>query len=54
VTGRAFKGAQILYALKLPTGSSVLSLFPSHHNYNTGESVGIRLAVDHLVAFPVN
>ena len=54
VTGRAFKGAQILYALKLPTGSSVLSLFPSHHNYNTGESVGIRLAIDHLVAFPVN
>lgn len=54
VIGRAFKGAQILYALKLPTGSSVLSLFPSHHNYDTGESVGIRLAVDHLVAFPVH
>lgn len=54
VVGRAFKGAQILYALKLSTGSSVLSLFPSHHNHETGESVGIRLAVDHLVAFPVN
>lgn len=54
VISRAFKGAQILYSLKLQTGSSVLSLFPSHHNYNTGESVGIRLAVDHLVAFPVN
>ena len=54
VVSRAFKGAQILYALRLPTGSSVLSLFPSHFNYRTGEAVGIRLAVDHLVAFPVN
>lgn len=54
VVSRAFKGAQILYGLKLPTGSSLLSLFPSHFNYETGETVGIRLAVDHLVAFPVN
>ena len=54
VVSRAFKGAQILYRLKLPTGSSLLSLFPSHFNYETGETVGIRLAVDHLVAFPVN
>lgn len=54
VVSRAFKGAQILYSLKLATGSSVLSLFPSHHNYETGESVSVRLAVDHLVAFPVN
>ncbi len=53
VVSRAFKGAQILYGLKLSTGSSVLSLFPSHHNYDTGETVAVRLAVDHLVAFPV-
>jgi iron(III) transport system ATP-binding protein len=54
VVSRAFKGAQILYGLKLPTGSSLLSLFPSHFNHETGETVSIRLAVDHLVAFPVN
>ncbi len=54
VVTRAFQGAQILYGLKLPTGSSVLSLFPSHFNYETGETVNIRLAVDHLVAFPVS
>ena len=53
VVSRAFKGAQILYGLKLSTGSSLLSLFPSHHNYDTGETVAIKLAVDHLVAFPV-
>ena len=54
VVSRAFKGAQILYGLKLSTGSALLSLFPSHFNYETGETVSIRLAVDHLVAFPVN
>jgi len=54
VVSRAFKGAQILYGLKLSTGSSLLSLFPSHFNYEAGETVSIRLAVDHLVAFPVN
>ena len=53
VVGKAFKGAQILYSLRLETGSTVLSLFPSHDNHSLGERVGIRLAADHLVAFPV-
>ena len=52
VVGRAFKGAEILYSLKLETGTRVLSLFPSHQNHATGAQVGIRVAVDHLVAFP--
>ena len=52
VIGRAFKGAEILYSLRLPTGSAVLSLFPSHLNHDEGERVGIRVAADHLVAFP--
>lgn len=51
VEAKAFKGAEILYALKLDTGSIVLSLFPSHLDYAVGEHVGIRVAVDHLVAF---
>ncbi|MDX1434145.1 MAG: ABC transporter ATP-binding protein [Gammaproteobacteria bacterium] len=54
VVGRAFKGAEILYSLKLPTGSAVLSLFPSHLNHDEGERVGIRVAADHLVAFPAS
>ena len=53
VRGRSFKGANILYSLALPSGSSVLSLFPSHHNHDTGEEVGIRVEADHLVVFPV-
>jgi iron(III) transport system ATP-binding protein len=29
----------------------VLSLVPSHHNHAIGEKIGIRLEIDHLVAF---
>jgi iron(III) transport system ATP-binding protein len=54
VTQKAFKGAEILYTLKLNTGGTVLSLFPSHHYHEIGERVGIRIAADHLVAFPRN
>ena len=52
VVGRAFKGAQILYSLRLPTGSIVLSLFPSHLDHRVGERVRVCAALDHLVAFP--
>lgn len=52
VTHRAFKGAEILYTLKLPTGSDVLSLFPSHHDFAIGERVPLRLATDHMIIFP--
>lgn len=52
VTQKAFKGAEILYTLKLDTGGTVLSLFPSHHYHEVGDRVGIRIAADHLVAFP--
>jgi iron(III) transport system ATP-binding protein len=29
----------------------VLALVPSHHNHALGEKIGIRLDVDHVVAF---
>ncbi|MDX2312521.1 MAG: ABC transporter ATP-binding protein [Gammaproteobacteria bacterium] len=51
VVGRAFKGAEILYSLRLETGATVLSLFPSHLDHAEGAQVGIRVAADHLVAF---
>jgi iron(III) transport system ATP-binding protein len=28
-----------------------MSLVPSHHNHAIGERIGIRLEIDHLVAF---
>ena len=51
VCHKAFKGAEILYTLHLPTGSKVLSLFASHHNHDIGDRVRIRLAQDHMIIF---
>ncbi len=51
VVHKAFRGAEIMYTLKLGSGHKVLSLVPSHHNHALGEQIGIRLDVDHVVAF---
>ena len=51
VVHKAFRGAEILYTLRLQSGSKVLALVPSHHNHAIGERIGIRLDVDHVVAF---
>ena len=53
VVAKSFRGAEFLYTLKLASGQRVFSLVPSHHNHALGEPIGIRLAVDHVVAFPV-
>ncbi len=49
---KTFKGAEILYTMRLPGGTIVLSLFPSHFDYAEGQEAGIRIAAQHLVAFP--
>jgi len=51
VLHKAFRGAEILYTLRLQSGRKVLALVPSHHNHAIGERIGIRLDVDHVVAF---
>ena len=51
VVHKAFRGAEIMYTLKLDSGRKVLALVPSHHNHALGERIGIRLDVDHVVAF---
>ncbi|MDP5241384.1 ABC transporter ATP-binding protein [Uliginosibacterium sp. 31-16] len=51
VARKAFKGAEILYTLRLPSGAEVLSLVPSHHDHAIGQRIGIRLDVDHVVTF---
>jgi iron(III) transport system ATP-binding protein len=51
VVHKAFQGAEILYTLKLDSGQHVLSLVPSHHNHRLGERIGIRLEIDHVIAF---
>jgi iron(III) transport system ATP-binding protein len=52
VVKKAFRGAEFLYTLRLSDGSEVVSLVPSHHNHAIGERIGIKLDVDHVVAFP--
>ena len=52
VLHKAFRGAEFLYTLQLPQGGQVYSLVPSHHNHAIGEKIGIRLELDHLVAYP--
>ena len=51
VLHKAFRGAEILYTLRLESGRKVLALVPSHHNHAIGEKIGIRLDVDHVVTF---
>ncbi|MDN5836714.1 MAG: ABC transporter ATP-binding protein [Nitrosospira sp.] len=51
VVHKAFRGADILYTLRLPGGGTALSLVPSHHNHAIGEKIGIRLDAAHVVAF---
>jgi iron(III) transport system ATP-binding protein len=53
VAQKAFRGAEILYTLRLPSGGRLLALFPSHADHAIGEHVGIRVQADHLVAFPL-
>lgn len=52
VVEKAFKGAEILYTLQLPSGSRLLSLFPSHRNHALGEAVRVRIDAQHLICFP--
>ena len=51
VVERAFRGAEFLYTLRLPSGARLLCLAPSHHNHALGQRLGIRLDIDHRVMF---
>jgi iron(III) transport system ATP-binding protein len=53
VVRKAFRGAEFLYTLKLPSGQKLLALVPSHHDHALGEKIGIRLSADHVVTFPL-
>jgi iron(III) transport system ATP-binding protein len=51
LVAKAFRGAEFLCTLRLPSGVELLSLVPSHHDHPIGERIGIRLDVDHVVVF---
>ena len=52
VLRRDFRGANILYTLRLESGDQVQALVPSHCSHASGEKIGIRADVRHLVIFP--
>lgn len=51
VLHKTFRGAEFLYTLELASGTQVLSLVPSHHDHAIGESIGIRLQIEHVITF---
>jgi iron(III) transport system ATP-binding protein len=51
VIARAFRGAEFLYTLRLDSGHELLCLVPSHHDHAVGTRIGIRLDVEHVIAF---
>ncbi|EGN74625.1 ABC-type spermidine/putrescine transport system, ATPase component [Idiomarina sp. A28L] len=52
IVARGFRGAHFLYTAELADGSHLLCMAPSHHQYDIGQEVGLRLNLDHLVLFP--
>jgi iron(III) transport system ATP-binding protein len=48
---KAFRGAQFLYTLRLPSGTRLYALVPSHQDHAIGTMVGFNLQLDHLITF---
>jgi iron(III) transport system ATP-binding protein len=48
---KRFRGANILYTLKLRNEEEVLALVASHHNHSIGQEIGIRPRVDDIILF---
>ena len=51
VVRRNFRGANVLYTLRLISGDLVQALVPSHCDHAPGEHIGIRTDVRHIVVF---
>lgn len=51
VVDKVFRGTVFHYTLALPSGQQLLAQVPSHHNHPIGQPIGIRLELDHLIAF---
>lgn len=52
ITHKAFRGANILYTFRHNNGESILSLLPSHEDFEVGDQVNVSINADHLVVFP--
>lgn len=54
VVRKAFKGAQTLYTVKIESGEQLMSLLPSHEDYEIDDIIGLKINPDHLVCFLTN
>jgi len=51
IVSRGFRGAHFLYTVEIAPKTYVYCMAPSHHQYEVGSDVGLRLNLDHLVLF---
>ncbi len=51
ITRKAFKGAETLYTLQTRDGDTLLSLVPSHDDFEIGDTINVDIDADHLVCF---
>lgn len=51
IRGKSFRGSDFVYTLSLPSGHEILAQVPSHHRHEIGEAIGVRLDLQHLIAF---
>jgi len=51
VQHKAFKGSEILYTLLISQSTELLATFPSHYDYEIGQSINVGLDLEHLIAF---
>lgn len=48
---KAFRGAHTLYKINVGNSHSLLSLIPSHDDFEVGETITLNINADHLVCF---
>ena len=51
VIRKAFKGSQTLYTIKMESNDILMSLVPSHADYQIGDPIGVSIDINHLVCF---
>ncbi len=51
IVTKQFRGSHFLYQVVLPSKQKLYCFASSHHNHSLGESIGIKLDIDHLVMF---
>ncbi|QEY25524.1 ABC transporter ATP-binding protein [Neisseria zalophi] len=54
IIDKDFKGNHFVYLLKINSGETVSVQIPAHHhNHPIGSHIGIRMNLEHLIAFPI-